>query len=166
MISENRFEDHINQNNAEFAQRQVVIFGSGPPGFEPGRPGWYYLDNSIVPHRRYEYVGPTHNDWVMEAGGPHDHDDRYYTKVEVDAIISSVVQGVRILGAAPLQFPDGSTTVYTLPGGDEYLSDTLHITINGLDEGAPSRISSAQFEVPGDPLLIGDVLRCYYVKSN
>jgi hypothetical protein len=169
-ISDAQFLDHANQNNAEFANRQVTLRSSGPPGSLIGLMGWYYLDDSKTPFERYEKTGPLDTDWTLGSSGggtaPHNHDERYYTQDEVDGIIAGVVQGVRVLGAVPLESPDGSATVFTLPSSDEYMENTLQITVNGLDEGAPVRISNSQFEVNVPALLSGDVLRCYYVKLN
>lgn len=171
-INDAQFLSHANQNNAEFANRQVTLRSSGPPGSLGGIMGWYYLDDTKIPFERYEKTGPLDTDWTLASTGhsggtgPHNHDERYYTQAEVDAIIAGVVQGVRVLGAVPLETPNGSTTIFTLPSGDEFMENTMQITVNGLDEGAPVRISSTEFEVSAPALASGDILRCYYVKSN
>lgn len=95
----------------------------------------------------------------------HDHDDRYYTETEVDAIIAGAIGGERILGVNPIESSDGIRTTFTLPAGDEYLTNSLEIHVNGLYEGKPVEISSTQIEV-NPPLEVGDVIRCSYIKIN
>lgn len=97
---------------------------------------------------------------------PHDHDSRYYTQAEVDAIIAGVVGGSKILGVIPNESPDGIRDTFTIPNLDEFLEGSMEIWVNGLYEGQPTRISPTQFQVSNPPLEVGDIIRCSYIKSN
>lgn len=99
----------------------------------------------------------------------HNHDDRYYTQTEVDAIIASAIgsaSGDKELGVLPVESPNGSRTIFTLPNSDEFLVGTAEIWVNGLYEGQPTRISPTQIQVENPPLETGDTIRCSYIKSN
>lgn len=97
--------------------------------------------------------------------GDHNHDERYFTKDEVNAIIDSIPPSggidTRKYWISPAETPDGSRKVFTLPDGDRMVSNTLIIFINGLAE-KPAELSDKTFEVHGLPLLVGDVVRCNY----
>ncbi len=196
-VTDQQFLDHTNLNNAEFANRQVTIRGFGDPRILPGVvgvPGWYYLDDNTTPPIRYEKKDTENTDWELAGtggggsvdphnhderyyteteidaliaaavSGDHNHDERYYTQAQVDAIISGVVGGTKVLGALPLELPNDIIEIFTLPNGDEYLEGSLEIYVNGLYEGVPTRISSTQFQVSTPPLEAGDIILCSYIK--
>jgi hypothetical protein len=169
-VTDQQFLDHTNLNNAEFANRQVTIRGFGDPRINPGVvgvPGWYYLDDNTSPPTRYEKVSTSSIDWIPSTSGGagiHDHDERYYTQAQVDAIIAGIVGGTKVLGVSTLESPNGIIEIFTLPNGDEYLDGSLEIYVNGLYEGAPTRISSTQFQAASPPLETGDEILCSYIK--
>jgi hypothetical protein len=168
-VTDQQFLDHANLNSAEFANRQVTIRGIGDPRIATGVvgvQGWYYLDDNITPPTRYEKTGAGNTDWTLVGYGSvaHDHDDRYYTQAQVDAIIAGLVGGTKVIGATPIEAPNGVLEVFTLPNGDEYLDGTLEVYVNGLYEGAPTRVSNTQFQMSAPPLDIGDKILCSYIK--
>lgn len=97
--------------------------------------------------------------------GSHNHDDRYYTKDQVDTIVDSIPPsgGVdrRKYWIQTEESPDGARTVFTIPGSDKFVANTLIIFINGLAE-KPVELTDKTFEVQGLPLEVGDVMRCNY----
>lgn len=169
-VTDSQWLSHTNHANNEFANRQVTIRGFGDPRINPGVvgvPGWYYLDDNTSPPTRYEKFSSSNIDWVLSGSGgtgAHDHDERYYTQAQVDAIIAGVVGGTKILGVSTLESPNGIIEIFTLPNGDEYLEGSLEIYVNGLYEGVPTRISSTQFQASSPPLEPGDEILCSYIK--
>ena len=93
----------------------------------------------------------------------HEHDERYYTQGEVDAIIDGILGGNKVLGVEPVEAPNGAIDTFTLPSGDSFLEGTLEMHVNGLYEGQPVRVSATQFQVSQPYLEPGDELRCSYI---
>lgn len=65
---------------------------------------------------------------------------------------------------------DGVATVFSLPGGDQYVSGTLLVFLNGICQNATGWITlfspgAGTFTVSAPPLL-GDTLLICYLKSN
>ena len=69
-VTQQQFLDHADLNNAEFANRQILLRGTGVPN-QPATLGSYYHDESNFPNigDRYEKVGPLDTDWVLVSSG-------------------------------------------------------------------------------------------------
>ena len=69
-VTEQQFNDHADLNNAEFANRQILLRGVGVPN-QPATLGSYYHDESNAPNigDRYEKTGPLDTDWTLVSSG-------------------------------------------------------------------------------------------------
>jgi len=71
-VTDQQFLDHVNLANAEFANRQILLKGSGVPGISgvPGVAaprGTFWVDNTSW--LRYEKSGPADEDWSLFVSG-------------------------------------------------------------------------------------------------
>jgi len=70
--------------------------------------------------------------------------------------------GTIIANRIPVELPNGSTAIFTLPSGEAYVFDSLLVFVNGLQEKAITQLSGTQFQITQDIPVAGDTIRLAY----
>jgi hypothetical protein len=85
--------------------------------------------------------------------------------LRIDYVMPQKVAGELMVNQIPVETPDGSRRIFTLPNMDSYISDKIMVCINGLREYSIQMISPTTVQFDSVPPVPTDVVRFDYVKS-
>ena len=85
--------------------------------------------------------------------------------LRIDYVMLQKVAGELMVNQIPVETPDGSRRVFTLPNSESYIADKIMVYINGLREYSLQLISPTTIQFDSVPPEATDVVRFDYVKS-